>query len=71
MRHRVVIDSLPQTYDVIKEMDLDSDERRFREVRRRTRAMGVFSDRTSMERIFYAAFSYENLREGAATLFLR
>ena len=49
MRHRVVIDSLPQAYDVIKEMNLYSDERRFREVRRRTRAMGVFPDRTSME----------------------
>ena len=31
-------------------------ERRFREVRRRTRPMGVFSDRTSIERILYAVF---------------
>lgn len=45
-------------------------ERRFREVRRRTRPMGVFSDRTSMERILYAVFSYENLRQGVGTPFL-
>jgi putative transposase len=45
-------------------------ERRFREVRRRTRPMGVFSNRTSMERILYGVFSYENLRQGVATLFL-
>lgn len=45
-------------------------ERRFREVRRRTRPMGAFSDRTSMERILYAVFSYENLRQGVATPFL-
>jgi putative transposase len=31
-------------------------ERRFREVRRRTRPMGVFSNRTSIERVLYAAF---------------
>jgi putative transposase len=45
-------------------------ERRFREVRRRTRPMGVFSDRTSMERILYAVFSYENHSQGVATPFL-
>lgn len=45
-------------------------ERRFREVRRRTRPMGVFSDRTSMERILYSVFSYENLRQGIGTPFL-
>ena len=45
-------------------------ERRFREVRRRTRPMGVFSDRTSMERILYAVFSYENHRQGVAAPFL-
>jgi len=39
-------------------------------VRRRTRPMGVFSDKTSMERILYAVFSYENLRQGVATPFL-
>jgi putative transposase len=45
-------------------------ERRFREVRRRTRPMGVFSDRTSMERILYSVFSYENLRQGIGAPFL-
>jgi putative transposase len=45
-------------------------ERRFREVRRRTRPMGVFSDRTSMERILYAVFTYENLSQGTGTPFL-
>jgi transposase-like protein len=45
-------------------------ERVFREVRRRTRPMGVFSDRTSVERILYAVFSYENKQQGIATPFL-
>ena len=45
-------------------------ERRFREVRRRTRPMGVFSDRTSIERILFAVFSHENQKQGAATPFL-
>mgnify|MGYP001564821085 CR=1 FL=1 len=45
-------------------------ERRFREVRRRTRPMGVFSDRTSIERILYAVFTYENKKQGTATPFL-
>src|SRR3989304_5492567 len=45
-------------------------ERRFREVRRRKRPMGVFSDRTSMERILYAVFTYENKKEGTNTPFL-
>jgi len=44
-------------------------ERRFREVRRRTRPMGVFSDRTSIERILYAVFTYENKKEGVLPLF--
>ncbi len=44
-------------------------ERRFREVRRRTRPMGVFSDRTSVERIMFAVFIYENKKEKVATLF--
>ncbi|MGQ9655703.1 MAG: transposase [Thermodesulfobacteriota bacterium] len=39
-------------------------ERSFREVKRRTRPMGVFSDRASMERILYAIFAYENLNAG-------
>lgn len=42
-------------------------ERRFREVKRRTRPMGVFSDKTSMERILYAIFAYENLKENTWT----
>ncbi len=45
-------------------------ERRFREVRRRTRPMGVFSDRTSMERILFAVFTHENQKAGTSTLFL-
>ena len=45
-------------------------ERRFREVRRRSRPMGTFSDRTSMERILYAVFTHENLKQGTATPFL-
>lgn len=45
-------------------------ERRFREVRRRTRPMGVFSDRTSMERILYAVFMNENRNQGSSTPFL-
>ena len=45
-------------------------ERRFREVKRRTRPMGVFSDRTSMERILYAVFAYENMKENTWAPFL-
>ena len=44
-------------------------ERRFREVRRRTRPMGVFSDKTSIERILFAVFTYENKKQGTATPF--
>lgn len=44
-------------------------ERRFREVRRRTRPMGVFQDRTSMDRILFAVFTHENSRQGVPTLF--
>jgi transposase-like protein len=44
-------------------------ERRFREVRRRTRPMGVFSDRTSIERILYAVLMYENINQGAYPVF--
>ena len=33
---------------------------RFRELRKRTRPMGVFSDRTSMERALSPVFTYEN-----------
>jgi transposase-like protein len=42
-------------------------ERRFREVRRRTRPMGVFSDRTSMDRILFAVFNHENCNQGLST----
>ena len=45
-------------------------ERRFREARRRTRPMGVFSDRPSMDRILYAVFPYENLKQRTSIPFL-
>jgi transposase-like protein len=45
-------------------------ERRFREVRRRTRPMGVFSDRTSVERILYAVLMYENINQGVYPVFV-
>lgn len=45
-------------------------ERRFREVRRRTRPMGVFQDRTSMDRILFAVFSHENKSQGISAPFL-
>ena len=44
-------------------------ERRFREVRRRTRPMGVFQDRTSMDRILFAVFTHENRSQGVPSLF--
>lgn len=44
-------------------------ERRFREVRRRTRPMSVFQDRPSMDRILFAVFAYENKSQGLPTLF--
>jgi transposase-like protein len=42
-------------------------ERRFREVRRRTRPMGTFQDRTSMDRILFAVFAHENLTQGVSS----
>ena len=45
-------------------------ERRFRELRRRTRPMGVFSDKTSMERILYAVFAHENFKNKTGGPFL-
>jgi putative transposase len=45
-------------------------ERRFREVRRRTRPMGTFQDKTSMDRILFAVFTHENKAQGIATPFL-
>jgi putative transposase len=44
-------------------------ERVFREVRRRTRPIGVFENRTSMERILYTVFLYENIRYGVHYVF--
>ncbi len=45
-------------------------DRRFREARRRTRPMGVFADRTSIERILFAVFTHENRNQGVSTPFL-
>ena len=45
-------------------------ERKFVEVRRRTRPMGVFSDKTSMGRILFAVFTYENFKQGIHTPFI-
>jgi transposase-like protein len=42
-------------------------ERRFREVKRRTRPMGVFTNRNSMERVLFAVFSHENSKQGTRT----
>ncbi len=44
-------------------------ERRFREVRRRTRPMGVFQDRTSMDRIVFAVFTHEIQSQGVSAPF--
>lgn len=62
--HKVHIDLKPSEMRTTNAI-----ERRFREVRRRTRPMGTFSDRTSVERIMFAVFTYENKKEGVATLF--
>lgn len=45
-------------------------ERRFREVRRRTRPMGTFSDATSIDRILFAVFTYENNQQKVGAPFL-
>ena len=47
----------------------DEIERRFREVRRRTRPMGTFQDKTSIDRILFAVFMHENRNQGLATPF--
>ncbi len=44
-------------------------ERRFREVRRRTRPMGVFQDITSMDRILFAIFTHEIKSQGTGAPF--
>src|SRR5204862_1726 len=38
-------------------------ERRFREVRRRTRPMGVMANKDSLERILFAVFTHENQKQ--------
>ncbi len=43
-------------------------KRRFREVRRRTRPMGTFQDKASMDRILYAVFIHENKSQEITTL---
>ena len=45
-------------------------ERLFVEVRRRTRPMGVFADKTSMERILFAVFTYQNAANKTGAPFL-
>ncbi len=45
-------------------------ERRFREVRRRTRPMGTFCDAASIDRILFAVFTYENHQQEVSTPFL-
>lgn len=45
-------------------------ERSFREVRRRTRPMGVIQDKTSMDRILFAVFIHENRSQGVSSPFL-
>jgi transposase-like protein len=44
-------------------------ERRFREVRRRSRPMGTFQDRTSLDCILFAVFIHENRNQRLATPF--
>jgi transposase-like protein len=44
-------------------------ERRFREVRRRTRPMGTFQDKTSMDRVLFAVFTHENKAQGVSDPF--
>ena len=44
-------------------------ERRFREVRRRTRPMGTFRDRTSMERVLFAILPCQNKNDRTAAPF--
>jgi len=39
-------------------------------VKRKTRPMGAFSDKTSVERILFAVFNRENKQQGTFTPFL-
>ena len=45
----------------------DEIERRLREVRRRTRPMGTFQNRTSMGRILFAVLVHKNRNQGLVT----
>ena len=45
-------------------------ERRFREVRRRTRPMGVMANLDSVQRILFAVFTHENHKQGVPNLAL-
>jgi transposase-like protein len=45
--------------------EIERFERRFREVRRHTRPMGTFQDRTSMDRILFAVFMHENRNQAS------
>jgi transposase-like protein len=60
----------PLTLDPTSLRTTNAIERRFREVRRRTRPMGTFSDHTSIDRIMLAVFTYENQKQGVTTPFL-
>ena len=42
-------------------------ERRFREIRRSTRPMGIFADRTSIERVLFAVFTHEDCNQAVST----
>jgi hypothetical protein len=68
MLQTATIESLPVALEMMKVMQAEGAEwartiaraRRFREVHRRTRPMGTFQDKTSMERILFAGFMHEN-----------
>jgi len=66
MRFLTILTSLPRS----ALRTTNSIERRFREVRRRTRPMGVFSDHTSIDRIMLSVFMFENLKQKTNTPFL-
>lgn len=46
-------------------------ERRFREVRRRTRPMGVLQERTSNDHILFTVFIRESKPQNVSSLFLQ
>lgn len=47
---------------------INATERRFREVRRRTRPMGVFDNRASLDRILFTVFTHASSSQGIPTL---